>query len=281
MSSLGKRVLVALFGIPAILTLTYLGGIYFFIFIIFIQGMALWEFYDMFEQKEIYANRWLGLFLGSVLVILNFQQGWTFTLFVLAIAVVSILFMNLSPQRGITSLNSAITLIGILYISFLLSMALQARLIFDRWFPGHAEAIAYAGGKYFILLWGAIWICDTAAYFGGSAFGRHKLAPRISPNKTVEGAVLGFLAALATFLLLGPLFLPGFPVSFFWASGVIVGLMGQIGDLVESRFKRDAGVKDTSTILPGHGGFLDRFDSFIFVSPFIFGLLYYYRHLLG
>lgn len=281
MSALGKRILVALFGIPAILVLTYLGGIYFFLFIIVVQGLALWEFYDMFENKEIYANRWLGLFLGSVLVILNFQQGWPITLFVLAIAITSILFMNISPQRGITSLNSAITLIGILYISFLLSMALQARLVFDHWFSGYAATIADAGGKYFILLWASIWICDTAAYFGGTAFGKHKLAPRISPNKTWEGASLGFLAGLVTFLLLGPIFLPGFPAGFFWMSGLIVGLMGQIGDLVESRFKRDAGVKDTSTILPGHGGFLDRFDSFIFVSPFIFALLYYYRHVLS
>ena len=100
--------------------------------------------------------------------------------------------------------------------------------------------------------------------------GRHKLFVRVSPNKTWEGAVWGFIAAVATMIIAQKLILPYLRLHQAIIIGMIIGVFGQIGDLVESLFKRDAGVKDSSSIIPGHGGVLDRFDSLIFVSPILY-----------
>jgi phosphatidate cytidylyltransferase len=113
-------------------------------------------------------------------------------------------------------------------------------------------------------------VCDSAAYFVGRAFGRHTLFERVSPKKTWEGAIAGFFFAVGAFLLARFLVLPYLSVSDALICGTIVGLFGQIGDLAESLLKRDAGVKDSSQLIPGHGGVLDRFDSIMFVAPLIF-----------
>jgi len=121
-----------------------------------------------------------------------------------------------------------------------------------------------------ITMLGSIWVCDSAAYFIGRAIGKHKLFERISPKKTIEGAIAGFVFAILAFVGLGELFLAEIPVVHFIVGGSIVGVLGQYGDLAESMLKRDAGVKDSSNLLPGHGGALDRFDSILFVSPSYF-----------
>ncbi|MEE9161942.1 MAG: phosphatidate cytidylyltransferase, partial [Candidatus Neomarinimicrobiota bacterium] len=119
-------------------------------------------------------------------------------------------------------------------------------------------------------LYVSVWVCDSLAYGMGRRFGRRKIIPRVSPNKTVVGTVSGALGALATMLLLGAAgWLPGevFSAATLVALGLIVGAGGQMGDFVESRLKRDFNVKDTGALLPGHGGVLDRFDSLLFVMP--------------
>lgn len=277
MKELTKRMLVAVWGIPALLILSYLGGYYFFFLLLLINGMAQWEFYTMYRNKQIYAYRWTGLIFGSLFLVLTFFGTPVQLASLLVISVTTTLLLQTLNQEGTASVNSAITLAGFFYISLLLSILLKLRLSFDSLVPGAAEGIHNAGGIYIVILWISIWICDTAAYSGGRKLGKHKLAPVVSPNKTIEGAVFGFVFGIATFVLLGYFFIPSAPIEYFWLSGVVVAVFGQAGDLVESRFKRDAGVKDTSTILPGHGGFLDRFDSLIFVSPFLYGLFYFFR----
>jgi phosphatidate cytidylyltransferase len=121
----------------------------------------------------------------------------------------------------------------------------------------------------FLLL--CIWVSDTAALYFGSAFGRRKLAPSISPNKTVAGSVAGILGAVCTALLFRLLSLVQWPLSFVVLSGFLVSILGQGGDLVESAVKRDAGVKDSGRLIPGHGGVLDRVDALLFAVP-----LFYY-----
>ena len=115
----------------------------------------------------------------------------------------------------------------------------------------------------------SIWICDTFAYTFGKMLGRHKLYEKVSPNKTIEGGVAGLIGAVLTVVIVKIFNI--LPLD--WSSAIImgsaVGILGQIGDLVESWFKRDAGVKDSSALLPGHGGMLDRFDSLLFLSPTI------------
>jgi len=114
------------------------------------------------------------------------------------------------------------------------------------------------------------WITDTGAYFVGSRFGRRKLAPRLSPNKTVEGAIGGLIFATAMSIAWGSWI--GLPWWHCAILGPILGFLGQIGDLCESALKRDLGIKDFGGIMPGHGGILDRFDSLLFTAP----IAYYY-----
>jgi len=126
------------------------------------------------------------------------------------------------------------------------------------------------GGLTVVSLFVTIWMCDTAAYFVGLSIGRHSLFSRVSPKKTWEGAVGGFVFAVLTSFVLQKLLIPYLTSVDAIVIGAIVGVFGQVGDLIESRFKREAGVKDTSSLIPGHGGALDRFDSLIFVSPIVY-----------
>ena len=118
-----------------------------------------------------------------------------------------------------------------------------------------------------LLMFVAIWLTDTGAYLVGRSLGKRKLAPTISPNKSVEGAVGGLLFAVVASLLLGDLILPSLDLLDLLAIGLIAGVVGQLGDLAESHLKRASGVKDSSAIIPGHGGILDRFDSLLLVAP--------------
>ncbi|MGH9381975.1 MAG: phosphatidate cytidylyltransferase [Thermoanaerobaculia bacterium] len=124
------------------------------------------------------------------------------------------------------------------------------------------------------LLLAIVWLGDSAAYYFGSAWGRHKMAPTISPNKSWEGAAAGVLTALAATAVWGLCYLGRVDLSLL-ALGLLTGVAGQIGDLVESMLKRGAGVKDTGTLLPGHGGVLDRVDALLFAAPaLLLGLLW-------
>jgi phosphatidate cytidylyltransferase len=132
------------------------------------------------------------------------------------------------------------------------------------------ERVYHWGAMTVIAVFASVWACDSAAFFVGRKFGKHKLFERVSPNKTWEGAVAGFVGAVATFLIARALALPYLSVSGALICGCMIGVLGQFGDMVESLLKRDAGVKDSSSIIPGHGGVLDRFDGLIFVSPMMY-----------
>jgi phosphatidate cytidylyltransferase len=118
-----------------------------------------------------------------------------------------------------------------------------------------------------------VWTCDTAAYFVGSRFGRHKLIPRVSPSKSWEGSIAGVLATIAVAVALGSRLTAG-PVYLRIGAGILVGVFAQIGDLGESLMKREASVKDSGNAFPGHGGVLDRLDSLVLAIP----VLYYWLH---
>ncbi|MBN1551066.1 phosphatidate cytidylyltransferase, partial [bacterium] len=160
--------------------------------------------------------------------------------------------------------NLSITVFGIIYqmsIATLILIRQQTVLI---------NQTDQFGSGLVMLLFLTIWICDTAAYLWGSKFGRHKLFVRISPKKTWEGAIAGFITALMFAYLLKFILVPSLSFRQSLFAGFVIGIVGQIGDLVESGFKRQAGVKDSSSFLPGHGGILDRFDSPLFVAPCIY-----------
>jgi phosphatidate cytidylyltransferase len=173
------------------------------------------------------------------------------------------LFLFSTRSNAIAGIGVMLT--GFFYISlsfFLLGQLREFYLLFPY--------IENFGFFIVIIMFCSIWICDSAAYFIGRKFGKHKLLERVSPKKSIEGAVAGFIASAVFFPLASYFFIPEFSTVYAIILGVIVGIFGQIGDLVESKLKRDADVKDSSDLIPGHGGILDRFDSIIFVSPIVF-----------
>ncbi|MGA7160127.1 MAG: phosphatidate cytidylyltransferase [Bacteroidota bacterium] len=304
-SNLVSRVLVAIVAIPAVVFISYTGGIFFFLFVCAVSGLALNEFYSLSVLKGALPQRMLGIaaaiflngaffrdpiqsFIASMLSGLGITAS-LFTapqlfLVVLLLFLFLALTFELFRNKGSVFVNVGYTILGVVYIGAFLAPLVGIRELFANEFPSllaqkslqgvsgaTAQSAIYGwGGLTIISIFATIWICDSAAYFGGMATGRHKLFPRVSPNKTWEGAAWGFFAAVGTMIAAQKLFLPYLQFNQAIAIGVIIGVFGQIGDLVESLFKRDAGVKDSSTMIPGHGGVLDRFDSLIFVSPILY-----------
>ena len=134
---------------------------------------------------------------------------------------------------------------------------------------------AFAGPRVLFLLMLTVMVSDTAQYYTGRAFGRRPLAPAISPKKTIEGALGGFLFGTALFVGAGAWWVPGMPVIFRTGLGLAVVALGIAGDLFESMLKRSAGVKDSSALIPGHGGVLDRIDALLFAAPVYYIVLRY------
>jgi phosphatidate cytidylyltransferase len=266
MNELTKRILVALVGIPAIVILIFLGDWYFFILVLLISLVAQLEFYDMQIKKKFQPQRINGIIAG-VLLLLGIQTGeWQSIGIGVVFVLMFILAFEMFRHHDNVSINVGITLVGILYIPLFLGTLIYTKSYVDDRFIN----IQYAGFKYIMMILITIWICDTFAYAFGKLFGKHKLYEKVSPNKTIEGGVAGLLGAIITIIVVKSFNI--LPLS--WVSAVIigftVGVIGQMGDLIESWFKRDAGVKDSSSILPGHGGMLDRFDSLLFLSPSLF-----------
>ncbi|MBK9248276.1 MAG: phosphatidate cytidylyltransferase [Ignavibacteria bacterium] len=282
MSNLYSRVLVALIGIPALVGIILYGGIAFLVLIVLISTIGLWEFYRMAEQKGIFPNAVLGIVLGAMMQILYyvFSTDMVIPILVSNLIVAGILTLlsiatlltELFRDKQNAMLNIASTIGGVVYVSLFFQCLLGIRMM--------PEILGMSGdmGGYFILtIFISIWLCDTAAYFAGRAFGKHKLFERVSPNKTWEGAIAGALAAVGGCVAVSAWLLPTMPVIHAVVLGAIVGTIGQVGDLAESLLKRDAGVKDSSQILAGHGGILDRFDSILMVSPVIYWYILIFR----
>jgi phosphatidate cytidylyltransferase len=154
--------------------------------------------------------------------------------------------------------SSAIAVLGTTYVGMLSGSLIRLR----NDFPEGSKLI------YFLLL--VVWLGDSGAYYVGKTFGRHKLSPRISPKKTIEGLMGGVAASVITAVVIHFTFFEQFPLLHAVIAGVILSISGVIGDLAESMWKRSADVKDSGTLLPGHGGFLDRFDSILFTAPILY-----------
>lgn len=296
MSELSKRVIVAVVGIPLALVIIFMGGFPFFLAISAFSMLSLMEYYTLAEKKGYYPHKINGAVFGIISQTIFFIQfnniaklsPFMVTILIYLMFVMITLITEMYSKHPNKIANSAITIFGLSYISiffiafYILREFNQFLTIFDlhmkvRAVGNNSELlrkllmISPERWAYFIItILGSIWICDSAAYFIGKAIGRHKLFERISPKKTIEGAIAGFIFAIVSFAILGEVFLPEISIVHFIAGGIIVGVMGQYGDLAESMLKRDAEVKDSSNLLPGHGGALDRFDSILFVAPSIF-----------
>ncbi len=277
MNNLTSRILVALFGIPALVAVILQGGVLFCGVIVLISSVGLWEFYSMAEKKGVSPNMYLGIGLGAAMQIFFFTNSFdanfgilmsnTAAFGVLITLTVATLLGEMFRGKPNPLLNTAVTIGGVVYVSVFLQC-----LIGIRGFHTILGVENMQGGYFILCMFISIWLCDTAAYFVGRAIGRHKLFERVSPKKTWEGAIAGLIAAIAGFIGISAWLLPTLPVVHAVVLGAIVGTLGQAGDLAESLLKRDAGIKDSSAILAGHGGVLDRFDSILMVSP----LAYWY-----
>lgn len=264
------RIIVSAIAIPAIVAVTYFGHVPFLIFVLAISLIAFYEFYIMLKSKNAHVNLLLGFIAVAFLVFNQYYVLMNAYMFLI------IWFVVLLIYELYRNTESALNNLGATLLSTMFLGLFGSSLLGIREFYSVDDELYLNGGYLIISIMATIWICDSAAFFGGTALGKHKLFPRVSPNKTWEGAVFGFIFAIITmviakFVVLD--FLEWIDVIVF---GLIIGIIGQLGDLVESLIKRDAGVKDSSALIPGHGGIFDRFDSLLFSSPVIYFYLTYY-----
>lgn len=280
MTETTQRVLVAAVGIPLAIGVVFVGGWALAALVAVIAILAALEFYRLSELKGAEPMPILGAVLAAAFVALAALRieagppafGALVIVATLAVATVAIWARGIEGQP---ILSISTTLTGAVYTGGLLTFGLFLRHLPDHDGALHGTAIVCAP----LLL---TWTSDTFAYFVGRRFGKHKLIPRVSPGKTVEGAVgavvgsvlvgIGYSMLLASFASYRTTPLEGALL------GLLVSVVAQVGDLAESLFKRDAGVKDSGTLLPGHGGALDRFDSLLFTLPIAY---YFFRYWVG
>jgi phosphatidate cytidylyltransferase len=248
---LRHRVLVAIIGIPIGVAAVILGGYFMFGLALVLTVLALHEYYTLLRPYR--PNLLLGYLAGLGVVAGCFYWGVQGLLAGLAALVILTFFWSLVGELGAHLVGRmAVTGFGTLWIATGFAYLLLVREL------THGMALT-------ILVLACTMVSDTFAYFVGRALGRHRMAPRISPKKSVEGA-LGGLAGAVVAALVVKIYSPWLPTREALVLGLIIGIVGQWGDLFESAFKRDFRVKDSGRILPGHGGILDRFDSILFAG---------------
>ena len=261
---LKKRVITGLWGIPLLIIAVWFGKpLPWFTVLVAIWGLlAAFEFYRMVAVSKVSSLTYFGL-VWTLLFILSphFDYDFIIPLLLTSATVLSLVWLIVRPQKEGAFSSWAWTIAGILYVGWLLSYLVALRLDAGR------------NWVFFVLF--TTFGSDTAAFFVGRALGRHRLAARISPNKTWEGAIAGVFGAIIVslvFTLPTPLSLPlGYGQAVLL--GLLVSVFGQLGDLVESLLKRNMGVKESGRLIPGHGGVLDRMDSVVFAGIVVY--LYY------
>jgi len=237
---------------------------YFAVIMAAVAAVGIIELMAMYKAGRLitYSSSLLG-----ALCIVSYPSGmFAETLFVsiLLLGVIR-LFVKSAPDGALSDMAPA--MLGLLYVAGLLSYL----LVLHRTHPGLV-----------LFLFGVVWISDASAYFIGTKFGKHKMYPSMSPKKSWEGAVASVFGGAAGALLMGAIFL-GDLLLFkqLLVSGLILGAVAVIGDLVESMIKRDAGVKDSSSFIPGHGGLLDKIDGSLYCGPVLVYILSAYGVIAG
>ena len=259
------RELTALVGIPLLIWLIGLAPDPFYMMLVALMcGICLYEFLGFGEKKGYPVQKALSIILLLFLLSTFISRMISVELGVVAILLIIPAFYVLSRGDVEESLPaSALCIAGTLYIGMLGGALLRLRLDFE----GNGPKLIF-----FLLI--VVWIADAGAYYVGRKFGRTPLSPRISPKKTVEGLVGGVMASLIAAAVVHFTFFRDFPLLHALIAAICLSVAGVIGDLAESMWKRSANVKDSGTILPGHGGFLDRCDSILFTAPILYGYWY-------
>jgi phosphatidate cytidylyltransferase len=257
------RILSAVIGAPIFVAMIWLGSTWFAAAITLLVIIGLFEYFLPWPNKNIFPAMWAGIAFGAALPILTIAGYTRFVAPELAILVAVVLIWQIfAPRRVRAGVDAGVTVLGVLYAGLLPSYLISTRLLLH-------------GREFILSAVACVWACDIAAYFVGRLIGRHKLAPDISPHKTIEGAVAGVVAAVAAAAVAAAVGWLSWPQAI--ALGLLTGVLAQIGDLVASMLKREVGIKDYGTAIPGHGGILDRFDGLFFTAPFVYFLLYFLK----
>ena len=271
-TNLVRRVAFAAIAIPLAFAVVWYGGWPLALLVAVVAVLGVHELFDLAARQQIRPLSGFGMITAALLPLLTYftisaapvLEGEAFLLGALwVVALLSWTLWRRAPdERPLTA--AAVTLLGVVYTAALPCFLLVIR---HPRFPVRSFAGAWL--VFFPLV--VVWVCDTAAMFGGRAMGGPKLWVRVSPGKTWSGSIAGVVAGLVTVPLLDWLVLRPLGVDLpLWAGLVLGGtlsIVGQVGDLAESLFKREAGVKDSSNLIPGHGGVLDRFDALYFAVP--------------
>ncbi|MCL2573866.1 MAG: phosphatidate cytidylyltransferase [Defluviitaleaceae bacterium] len=256
------RILSGIIGFAALLPLIIFGGVWLQFAVALVIIIAMWEFYRAFGAIRVVHILGMGAALAHIFLI----DADIFYILPMML-VVAVMACTVLRHKTNSIMDASIAVFGFFYIAVSLSTVFVMR--------EHMYMGVFVVWLAFIAAWG----CDTGAYFSGRFFGHHKLAPKLSPNKTVEGSIGGtvaatLLGAVYGFILYGQGVLDSHVQILIFALVTFVGsIAGQIGDLAASAIKRRKDIKDFGNIMPGHGGMLDRFDSIIFTAPLTFVML--------
>ncbi len=287
-SDLVTRLLTAVILIPSLLYIITLGGLWYLATIILIAALGQREMYALIEDKGAHPQVAFGLAAGAavpVVAYLGTEYHATIMMTVTLLAVMVLQLRKAEITEAMASISG--TFFGVFYVGWLLSHTIVLRFFHDavatRYgaeIPERLGIIPEAGVFLMVFTLTIVVLCDAGAYFAGRAYGKHKLAPNISPGKTVEGAIGGVLggtvggfAAKALFDLAWPEYSQFIGWTAALVLGVAVSIVAILGDLIESLLKRDARVKDAGRLLPGMGGVLDRIDSALLGIPVMYYLL--------
>ncbi len=251
-----KREVVAVLSLPVLyFYIMKLPPVYFFFLLLIIVLIALMEFYSMYKVEKVFT---FSAVFFSTFFLYAVYSGIREILLLIIIPVLVIISIRLlqskkGPQKALYDL--APVLVGFLYIPIVLSLLLYIRQYGPEW-------IIYTGAT--------VWCSDSFAYYIGKNFGKKKLYPSVSPKKTVEGSFGSLAGGIISSVLLSLLFIKDLNISEAVILGTLIGVIAIVGDLTESLFKRDSGVKDSSSLIPGHGGILDKLDGIIFATPVVY-----------
>ena len=270
------RVIVGVIGIPLIIISAMLGNEIFLVFCMVLAFFCMNEFYNLFEKPHHppgELTRWFGgvsfhktvfLIISTLVVVCFYYEHFNYALILYFVMFIFLIVSEVfKEEKHFEAVGT--WLLSVVYISTpfgLLSLMDSSRML------------AFNGANYAIICLVLVWVSDSFAFFGGKLFGKHKLAERISPKKTWEGSIIGFLFTMLSGVVIWKFIYPDFTVWHWLSVTLIVGFFAQIGDLFESNLKRSVKVKDSSNLIPGHGGALDRFDSILFAVPALYIFLY-------
>ncbi|MCQ1527962.1 phosphatidate cytidylyltransferase [Lutispora saccharofermentans] len=267
---LKTRIISAVIGLPLMISTLIIGGKFFYLFVFLLSAVGLYEYYRAFSNTDYKPTPWIGY---SVTIMYYFLISISYnsfiTLSILIFIALLLTFLD-TIKKGYNILNVAVTVLGVIYVSYLFS-----NLIF-----------IYNKTSGNILVWLPFltaWFSDTGAYFIGSCFGKNKLCPSVSPKKTIEGAVGGIIGSAAISTLAGFIFIRmGYQINIihYLFIGLLCGITSILGDLSASSIKRFCKIKDFGNIIPGHGGVLDRFDSILFTAPTVYTYITIMKELL-